>query len=67
MCHHAGVGDKTLQALRTQAQKANLTPGRMLIEMGRNPEAYTGAFPHRALTLLAGFGELLSQMDRRGR
>ena len=25
-----GVGDKTLQALRTQAQKASLTPGRAL-------------------------------------
>ncbi len=56
-----GVGDKTLQALRTQAQKANLTPGRMLIEMGRNPEAYTGIFTHRVLILLAGFGELLSR------
>ena len=56
-----GVGDKTLQALRTQAQKANLTPGRMLSEMGRNPEPFIGAFPHRALTLLAGFGELLSR------
>ncbi len=56
-----GVGDKTLQVLRTQAQKANLTPGRLLIEMGRSPEAYTSVFSHRALTLLAGFGELLSR------
>ena len=35
-----GVGDKTLQILRTQAQKANLTPGRLLLEMGRNPEPF---------------------------
>jgi DNA helicase-2/ATP-dependent DNA helicase PcrA len=55
-----GVGDKTLQALRTQAQKVNLTPGRLLLEMGRDAEPFKGSFPHRALTLLAGFGELLS-------
>lgn len=56
-----GVGDKTLQALRIQAQKANLTPGRLLMEIGRDPEPYKNTFPHRALTLLAGFGELLSR------
>jgi DNA helicase-2/ATP-dependent DNA helicase PcrA len=55
-----GVGDKTLQALRTQAQKSNLTPGKLLIEMGRDASPFKDAFPHRALTILANFGEQLS-------
>lgn len=55
-----GVGEKTLQALRTQAQKVNLTPGRLLLEMGQDVEPFKASFPHRALTILAGFGELLS-------
>ncbi|MFZ0532163.1 MAG: UvrD-helicase domain-containing protein [Anaerolineales bacterium] len=56
-----GVGDKTLQVLRTQAQKAGLTPGELLLQMGRDPEPFTASFPHRALTILAGFAELLSR------
>jgi DNA helicase-2/ATP-dependent DNA helicase PcrA len=56
-----GVGDKTLQVLRTQSQKAGLTPGELLLQMGRDPEPFTASFPHRALTILAGFAELLSR------
>jgi DNA helicase-2/ATP-dependent DNA helicase PcrA len=56
-----GVGDKTWQALRTQAQKVNLTPGKLLLEIGSNAEPFKASFPHRALTILAGFGELLSR------
>ena len=56
-----GVGDKTLQVLRTQAQKAGLTPGELLLQMGRDPEPFTASFSHRALTILAGFAELLSR------
>ena len=67
MCLHVGVGDKTLQVLRTQAQKANLTPGRFLLEMGRDPEPFKVSFPHRALTLLAGFGELFIALDQPGK
>ena len=55
-----GVGDKTVQALRTEAQKSGLNPGDLLLQMGRNPELYKPAFPQRAFGLLAGFGELLS-------
>jgi DNA helicase-2/ATP-dependent DNA helicase PcrA len=58
-----GVGDKTLQALRTQSQKKSLTPGRLLLELGRNPEPFIGAFQHRALTALAGFGQLLARWN----
>jgi DNA helicase-2/ATP-dependent DNA helicase PcrA len=56
-----GIGDKTLQILRTQAQKANLTPGEFLIQLGNNPEDFRQQFPTRALSLLAGFGEILSR------
>jgi DNA helicase-2/ATP-dependent DNA helicase PcrA len=56
-----GVGDKTLQILRTQAQKSGLTPGELLLHLAREPEPFNAAFPHRALTILTGFGELLSR------
>ncbi len=56
-----GVGDKTLQILRTQAQKAGMTMGNLLTEMGRQPEAYKSNFPSRALSILAGFGVLLAR------
>jgi DNA helicase-2/ATP-dependent DNA helicase PcrA len=55
-----GIGDKTLQILRTQAQKASLSPGELLVRMGDNPESFKHLFPTRAMSLLAGFGELLS-------
>jgi DNA helicase-2/ATP-dependent DNA helicase PcrA len=56
-----GIGDKTLQILRTQAQNTNLTPGELLIQIGNNPEEFKQLLPTRALTLLTGFGELLSR------
>jgi ATP-dependent DNA helicase UvrD/PcrA len=56
-----GVGEKTLQTLRTQAQKIIQTPGNLLLEMGRQPEQFSDAFPTRALSILAGFGETLAR------
>jgi DNA helicase-2/ATP-dependent DNA helicase PcrA len=56
-----GVGDKTLQQLRTQAQKSNLTLGRLVLALGKAPDQYKEAFPHRALSILAGFGDLLGR------
>jgi DNA helicase II / ATP-dependent DNA helicase PcrA len=56
-----GVGEKTLQLLRTQAQKIGLTPGRLLLEMGQNPDGFTTIFSHRFLAILAGFGDQLSR------
>jgi DNA helicase-2/ATP-dependent DNA helicase PcrA len=55
-----GIGDKTLQLLRTQAQNASLSPLDLLLQMGRDPEPFKSSFPQRALTILAGFGVLLS-------
>ncbi|HEX9090371.1 MAG TPA: UvrD-helicase domain-containing protein [Anaerolineales bacterium] len=56
-----GVGEKTLQILRTQAQKAGINPGEFLMQMGRDPERFKATFPQRALTLLGGFGEMLAR------
>ena len=56
-----GVGEKTLQILRTQSKKAGLNPGELLMQMGRDPEQFIGTFPQRALTLLGGFGEKLAR------
>ena len=55
-----GIGDKTLQVLRTQAQKAGLPPGLFLLELGRNPEPYREVFAARALTVLANFASRLN-------
>jgi DNA helicase-2/ATP-dependent DNA helicase PcrA len=56
-----GVGEKTLQLLRTQSKIVNLSPGNLLQELGRDPEPFKNSFPHRALTILAGFGSQLSR------
>lgn len=56
-----GIGDKTLQVLRTQAQKAGLNPSDLLLQMGHDPEPFKASFPHRALSILVGFGELLAR------
>jgi DNA helicase-2/ATP-dependent DNA helicase PcrA len=56
-----GVGGKTIQLLRTQAQKASLIPSDLLLQMGRDYEPFKGSFPQRALTILASFGILLSR------
>jgi DNA helicase-2/ATP-dependent DNA helicase PcrA len=55
-----GVGDKTLQLFRTQAQQAKHSLGDLILQMGRDPEPFKSSFPQRALTILAGFGALLS-------
>lgn len=56
-----GVGNKTLQILRTQAQKAGQSPGNLLILMGRTPEQFKETFPSRAIGILANFGETLDR------
>lgn len=56
-----GVGDKTLQVLRTQAQKISLTPGELLLQMGGDGEQFKTTFPHRAMTILVSIGELFSR------
>jgi DNA helicase-2/ATP-dependent DNA helicase PcrA len=56
-----GIGNKTLVALRTQAQKADMSPGQMLLELGTNSDSpYLGALSSRAARVLSEFGAMLS-------
>jgi DNA helicase II / ATP-dependent DNA helicase PcrA len=55
-----GIGEKTLQTLRTHAQKNSLTPGEMLLQLSRDPEPFKQVYQPRALAILAGFGTLLA-------
>jgi DNA helicase II / ATP-dependent DNA helicase PcrA len=55
-----GVGEKTLQLLRTQAKKIGLNPGNLLLQLGRDSEPFKASFPQRALIILTGFGTMLS-------
>jgi DNA helicase-2/ATP-dependent DNA helicase PcrA len=55
-----GIGDKTLFSLRTHAQKKELTPGRMILDLGKGDESdYRDAFSKRAAGVLSQFGRLL--------
>src|SRR4030042_1841466 len=56
-----GVGEKTLQLLRTLSKKDSLSPGNLLLQLGRDTEPFKNSFPHRALAILAGFGAMLSR------
>jgi len=56
-----GIGDKTLMALRTQAQKAGLSPGQMLLELGTNSDSPSlEALSSRAARALSEFGAMLA-------
>jgi len=56
-----GIGDKTLVALNAAAQKAEITPGQLLLDLGRKGKTspFWAAFP-RGVNLLADFGALLA-------
>lgn len=56
-----GIGDKTMVSLRTQAQKASVSPGEMLLSLTRNPAGAAQAeFPGRSGAVLTSFSGLLS-------
>jgi DNA helicase-2/ATP-dependent DNA helicase PcrA len=56
-----GIGDKTLMALRTQAQKAGTSPGQMLLELGTNSDSpHLEALSSRAARALSEFGVMLA-------
>jgi len=56
-----GIGAKTVAALRTQAQRAGLSMGALLLELAQNPQApYAEAFSGRALGALKTFGNALA-------
>ena len=56
-----GVGNKSVLALRTQAQRSKLSPGAFLLELarGQNPQDQE-ALPGRMAGPLANFGRLLT-------
>jgi len=56
-----GIGDKTVIGLRTQAQKAHIAPGQMLIELAKDADsAHHAAFTGRAATALTHFGKMFA-------
>ncbi len=57
-----GIGDKTLVALQLQAQRAGLSAGALLMDLGANPNsAHLEAFSGRGAALLADFGAMLAE------
>jgi DNA helicase-2/ATP-dependent DNA helicase PcrA len=56
-----GIGNKTQLDLRVQAQKANLTPGALLLELSSGEDSpYFEAFTKRAFVSLSRLGALFS-------
>ena len=61
-----GIGDKTLIALQMAARQANSTPGRLLLDLGRNGEdsPHWKTFSGRGAIVLADFGGLLASWQQ---
>jgi DNA helicase-2/ATP-dependent DNA helicase PcrA len=56
-----GIGDKTVIGLRTQALKAHLGPGELLVELAKNPDSpQHEAFAGRTAGALTSFGKTLA-------
>ena len=56
------IGNKTILTLRTQALKLKMTPGALLVALGKGEDAESQkVFQPRALAALAGFGKLLAE------
>ena len=59
-----GIGNKTVISLRIVAQKAGVTPGKLLLEMSSNPGSKKSeSFSSRAAMVLGNFGSLLSKWN----
>ena len=57
-----GIGNKTVLALRTAAQKARLSPGELLLDLARGADSsHAAGFPARSQTVLANFGVELAR------
>ncbi|GAB4520884.1 MAG: UvrD-helicase domain-containing protein [Anaerolineales bacterium] len=56
-----GIGVKTIESLRTEAQKAGTSMGMALLELAQSPESpLTAAFSGRTLSALQSFGASLA-------
>jgi DNA helicase II / ATP-dependent DNA helicase PcrA len=57
-----GIGNKTVISLRTLAQRVELTPGQLLLDLARGPESeHRDTLTARAASVLSNFGELLAK------
>jgi len=57
-----GIGNKTIISLRTRAQQLHLSPGELLVELGKGDQSqYSDLFTTRTGTVLSKFGDLLSK------
>ena len=55
-----GIGEKTLSTLYFYAQRHQMTPGQLLLDLSRGEQSqHAGAFSARAASALANFGEML--------
>jgi DNA helicase-2/ATP-dependent DNA helicase PcrA len=55
-----GIGSKSVIALRTNALQARLTPGEMLLDLGKGSSSYIELFQSRMGTNLSKFGAMLN-------
>jgi DNA helicase-2/ATP-dependent DNA helicase PcrA len=55
-----GIGDKTLQTMRIEAQKAKIAPGDVLLDLVREDSPYRAAFAGRFLNALVRFASQLA-------
>jgi DNA helicase-2/ATP-dependent DNA helicase PcrA len=56
-----GIGEKTMAVLKVNANKASMSPGRFLLELGRGEASpHWQALPARAAAVLSQFGLLLA-------
>jgi DNA helicase II / ATP-dependent DNA helicase PcrA len=61
-----GIGDKTLTTLALVSQRAQIPPGEVLIDLGRNADAsrFWADFKGRGAALLADFGAMLANWQK---
>ncbi len=58
-----GVGNKTIFSLRTRAQQLNLSPGELLLDLGKGDQSpNVDSFSKRTATVLSKFGDMLSKL-----
>ncbi len=55
-----GIGEKTLLAVRTEAQKANLSPGQLILALANEESPYHTLFSGRTLAALLKFSSHLA-------
>jgi DNA helicase-2/ATP-dependent DNA helicase PcrA len=62
-----GIGTKTLVSLRTNAQNKGMSPGTLLLELGRSNSGYLDEFTNRMGMTLSRFGAMFASWQARSR